>query len=119
LQASARIRRRAGNRHSEGQIEAIASLIELTNIPTPRRSNCSTPQCAIARVPEARDRSWRVAQRDLSRAEMERHTANEEYEELSSPPITDAFVNAWPAQAGRRRRDRTRLRCLHRGLPGI
>ena len=87
---------------SEGQIEAIASLIEFykhTDAETSLKL-LNAGKAAIARVPEARrDRSWRVAQRDLSRAEMERHTANEEYEELViAADQHDAFVNAWPAQ---------------------
>ena len=85
---------------SEGQIEAIASLIEFykhTDAETSLRL-LNAGKAAIARVPEAdRDQSWRIAQRDLSRAEIERHTANEEYEELvAAADQHDAFVNAWP-----------------------
>jgi len=85
---------------AEGQIEAIASLIEFykhTDAETSLKL-LNAGKAAIARVPEAgRDQSWRIAQRDLSRAEIERHTANEEYEELvAAADQHDAFVNAWP-----------------------
>ncbi|MDP3494389.1 MAG: serine/threonine-protein kinase [Hyphomonadaceae bacterium] len=87
---------------AEGQIEAIASLIEFykhTDAETSLKL-LNAGKAAIARVPEAdRDQSWRIAQRDLSRAEIERHTANEEYEELvSAADQHDAFVDAWPAE---------------------
>ena len=87
---------------SEGQIEAIASLIAFYKDTDPAASlkQLEAGKAAIARVPEAsRDRSWRVAQRDLSRAEMERHTANEEFDALvTSADAHDAIVNAWPAE---------------------
>ncbi len=86
---------------AEGQIEAIASLIEFykhTDADTSLKL-LEAGKAAIARVPEAaRDRDWRDVQRDLSRAEIERHTANEEFDALVvSADSHDAMVNAWPA----------------------
>lgn len=87
---------------SEGQIAAIASLIAFYKDTDPAASlaQLEAGKAAIARVPEAsRDLSWRLAQRDLSRAEMERHTANEEFDALvAAADAHDAIVNAWPAE---------------------
>jgi len=86
---------------SEGQIEAIASLIAFYKDVDPAASlkKLEAGKAAIARVPEpSRDLSWRLVQRDLSRAEMERHTANEEFDALvKAADAHDDFVNAWPA----------------------
>ncbi len=86
---------------AQGQIEAIASLIEFYKHTDPETSLTllNAGKAAIARVPEAeRDQSWRIAQRDLSRAEIERHTANEEFDALiAAADQHDAFVEAWPA----------------------
>lgn len=87
---------------SEGQIEAIASLIAFYKDTDPAASlaQLEAGKAAIARVPEAsRDLSWRLVQRDLSRVEMERHTANEEFDALvASADAHDAIVNAWPPE---------------------
>ncbi|HOY79437.1 MAG TPA: serine/threonine-protein kinase [Hyphomonadaceae bacterium] len=87
---------------SEGHIEAIASLISFYKDTDPEASlkQLESGKAAIARVPEAsRNLAWRIAQRDLSRAEMERHTANEEFDALvASADAHDAIVNAWPPE---------------------
>lgn len=87
---------------SEGQLEAIASLIAFYKDVDPENSLklLEAGKAAIARVPEAsRDRAWRIAQRDLSRAEMERHTANEEFDALvQAADAHDAIVNTWPRE---------------------
>ncbi len=87
---------------SEGQLEAIASLIAFYKDVDPENSLklLEAGKAAITRVPEAsRDHSWRIAQRDLGRAEMERHTANEEFDALVAAADThDAIVNVWPLE---------------------
>src|SRR5690606_8273035 len=55
-------------------------------------------RAALERVPEEhRNLDWRIAQRDISRAEMERLSANEEFEELLvAADRHDALIKAWP-----------------------
>lgn len=85
---------------AEGQIEAIASLVEFYKHTDADKSLklLEAGKASLARVPEAsRDRNWRDVQRDLSRVEMERHTANEEFDALiAAADSHDAMVDAWP-----------------------
>jgi eukaryotic-like serine/threonine-protein kinase len=85
---------------TEARVEAIAGMIAFYEDTDAEKSLAllNSGKAALERVPEAnRDIDWRIAQRDISRAEMERHSANEEFEELvAAADRHDALVNAWP-----------------------
>lgn len=85
---------------TEARVEAIASLIAFYDDADADVSLTllENGKAALERVPPAeRDRAWRVAQRDLSRAEMDRYSSNEEFEELAEATARhDAYVDSWP-----------------------
>lgn len=86
---------------AQARIDAILSLLEVykyTNVEKARAIHASGV-AALDRVPlNSRNRAWRLAQRDLARAEIERYAANEGYGELvKAADRYDAMINAWPA----------------------
>lgn len=84
----------------EARIEAIAGMIAFyeESDATQSLALLERGKAALERVPEEhRNFEWRIAQRDISRAEMERHSANEEFEELLvAADRHDALIKAWP-----------------------
>ncbi len=86
---------------AEGRIEAIASLVEFYKHADADLSlkRLEAGRAALERVPVAmRDRKWRDVERDLSRADMERNSANEAFEALvEAADRHDAMVTSWPA----------------------
>ena len=86
---------------TEARVEAIVSLMTFYNDIDPKKSvaEYETGQAALARVAEKdRMQTWRLAQRDLSQAQMDRFSANEQFDELAkAADAHDALVNAWPA----------------------
>lgn len=91
---------------TEARIEAIRSLISFYNDTDAEKSAADHKAglAALERVAVTdRTRDWRLAQRDLSRAEMDRLSGNEQFDELvQAAGRHDAMVDAWPAdeQAG-------------------
>lgn len=85
---------------AEARIEAIATLVAFYEDTDADQSlaHLEHGKAALERVPvQQRGPDWRLAQRDLSRAEMERHTANEEFDALvAAADRHDALVDAWP-----------------------
>ena len=85
---------------TEARIEAIAAMIAFYEDTDAKKSLAllEIGKEALDRVIVGdRDLSWRIAQRDLSRAEMERHSANEEFEDLiAAADRHDAMVAGWP-----------------------
>jgi eukaryotic-like serine/threonine-protein kinase len=85
---------------TEARVEAIAGMIAFYEDTDAEASLAllNNGKAALERVaPASRDADWRIAQRDISRAEMERHSANEEFEELVvAADQHDALVNSWP-----------------------
>jgi serine/threonine-protein kinase len=86
---------------TEARIEAIRSLISFYGDTDASISVAqhAAGMAALERVAaENRTREWRLAQRDLSRAEMDRFSGNEQFEELAQAADRhDAMADAWPA----------------------
>ncbi len=86
---------------TEGKIAAITSLIAFYKDADAKASEAEVAagEAALARVAEAdRTQAWRLAQRDLSRAQIDRYSGDEKFEELvTASDRHDALVNAWPA----------------------
>lgn len=87
---------------TEARIAAIMSLILFYKDADPKGSEAEVAagEAALARVSEAdRTRDWRLAQRDLSRAQIDRYSGDEKFEELvTGSDRHDALVDAWPPE---------------------
>lgn len=85
---------------SEARIAAIMSLITFYKDADAKASEAEVAagEAALARVAaEDRTRDWRLAQRDLSRAQIDRYSGDEKFEELvTASDRHDALVAAWP-----------------------
>jgi serine/threonine-protein kinase len=90
------------NAVSEARTHAILSLIAFFNDSDADASSqhVAAGRAALARVPEGqRDSAWRHAERDLSRAEMERFQGNEEFEALGEAGGRHiALIDTWPPE---------------------
>lgn len=87
---------------TEARINAVLSLIAFYNDSDPEASAklVQAGRDALERVAAtARDTSWRAAQRDLSRSEMERFGGNSEFDALiEAADRHAAMIDAWPAE---------------------
>jgi hypothetical protein len=87
---------------TEARINAVLSLIAFYNDSDPEASAklVQAGRDALERVAaSARDTSWRAAQRDLSRSEMERYGGNSEFDALiGAAERHTALVDSWPAE---------------------
>jgi eukaryotic-like serine/threonine-protein kinase len=85
---------------AEARIAAMMSLIAFYNDTDAKTSEAEVAlgEAALARVAEKdRTRDWRMAQRDLSRAQIDRYSGDEKFQELvTGSDRHDALVNAWP-----------------------
>lgn len=86
---------------TEARIDAILSLIAFYNDSDAEKaaSLVEAGRAALERVVAGdRDRAWRLAQQDLSRADMERFGGGGEYEALvTAAGLHEAVIDAWPA----------------------
>jgi serine/threonine-protein kinase len=86
---------------TEARANAILSMIAFFNDSDPEVSAKygEASRAALDRVAAAeRDASWRRAEKDWSRAQMERFQGNEEFDALvAQADRHDAMINAWPA----------------------
>ena len=87
---------------TEARIAAIMSLILFYKDADPKAAEAEivAGEAALARVSEKdRTRDWRLAQRDLSRAQIDRYSGDEKFEELvKGSDRHDALVDAWPVE---------------------
>lgn len=85
---------------TEAKISAIMSLIEFYNETDAKASAAEYEAglAALSRVAEKdRTADWRLAERDLSQAQMDRFSGDEKYKELvEASDKHDLLVNAWP-----------------------
>ena len=86
---------------TEARINAILSLIAFYNDSDPEKALAlvEAGRAALDRVDAAdRDREWRLAEQDLSRADMERFGGGGEYEALiTAAGRHEAIIDTWPA----------------------
>lgn len=86
---------------AEARIAAIVSLIAFYKDADAATSEAEVAagEAALARVADSdRTRAWRLAQRDLSRAQIDRYSGDEKFDQLvTGSDRHDALVNAWPA----------------------
>ncbi len=91
----------AANAVAEARVNAILSLIAFFNDSDADASAKlgEAGKAALARVPaDKRDAAWREAERNLSRADMERFQGNEEFDALlAAGERHSALVDSWPA----------------------